>query len=116
MQLKGASVKQAKEKTYVEFSTDFFSGRYLTIEGTGKVIFRVNYPKDNTHVKIETEREGKITEHTLKPGDSYNLHHCVNISTNKDIRKNHVFPITFKMDGQEYKLNKTKQSKLILTK
>lgn len=109
---------QAKEETHFTFCTDIFSGKYMDMEGTGKVRINIDYPKDDPEhkVTVEMEREGKTMVHTLRPGDTYTLDHCVDITATKDITKNHVFPITFKMDGQKYILNRTKQNKLILTK
>lgn len=111
-------MKQAKEKTHVDFCTDIFSGKYLDIKGNGKVTIKIDYPKDDSEhrILIEMEREGNTSSWTLYPGDTYILDHCVDITATKDITKKHVFPIIFKMDGQEYKLNRTKQNKLILTK
>ena len=116
-------MKQAEKtkdalKTCVGYCTNIFCGKYLDARGDGKVIFRIDYPKDDPDKKItvEMEREGKTTLHTLRPGDTYRLDHCVHITATRDITKNHIFPIVFSMDGQEYKLNRTKQNKLILTK
>ena len=105
-------------KTCVNYCTNIFCGKYITATGNGKVIFNVDYPKDDPDKKVtvEIEREGQTTLHTLWPGDMCIINHCVDITATRDITKGHVFPITFSMDGQEYKLNRTKQNKLILTK
>ncbi len=106
-------------KTFVEFSSDIFNGAILEIEGSGKVIIRVDYPKiesDRKEVKIELEGDGNIKSYILIPGDSFNLTHRISVKVTKDIRNKHLFPITFTMDDQTYKLNRTKQNKLILTK
>lgn len=108
-------MKQAEE-TYFTFCTNIFSGKYMAMEGNGKVTIRIDYPKNEHKVVVEMEREGKIITHTLYPGDAYTLDHNAIITATKDITKDHVFPIIFKMDGQKYILNRTKQNKLILTK
>lgn len=106
-------------KTFVEFSTDIFNGDELEIEGSGKAIVRVNYPKIDSgqkEVKIEVERDGHIKSFTLIAGDEFVFNHNVFIRATKVITNKHPFPITFTMGGQTYKLNRTKQNKLILTK
>jgi hemin uptake protein HemP len=111
-------MKQAEE-THFTFCTDIFQGKYLDIEGKGKVEIRIDYPENDPEHKITVEmthNNEKILLHTLFPGDTYTLNHKVGITATKNIKKDHAFPIVFKMDGQEYKLNRTKQNKLILTK
>ena len=109
------------EETHFTFCTDIFQGKYLDIEGKGKVEIKIDYPlfsrEEEGKITVEmTHNNGKILLHTLFPGDTYTLNHKVGITATKDIKKDHAFPIVFKMDGQEYKLNRTKQNKLILTK
>lgn len=110
-------MKQA-EKTNFTFCTDIFRGKYLNIKSDGKVVIKIDYVKNDPDRKviIEMDRMGDVSSYTLWPDDSFILHHHVKVEATKDIQKDHVFPITFKMDGQEYKLNRTKQNKLILTK
>lgn len=111
-------------KTFVEFCTDIFNGNVLEIEGSGKAIVRVSYPEISSgptltgqkEVKIEVERDGDIKSFTLIAGDEFIFNHSVFIKATKDITDKHPFPITFTMGGQTYKLNRTKQNKLILTK
>lgn len=109
------------ETTVVEFSSDIFQGKYIEIEGCKETVLRVSFPKmfpndfDPT-VLIEIERNNKIQRYELNEGDNFILDHRMVVKSTKEIKDNHVFPIIFKMDGQEYKLNRTKQNKLILTK
>lgn len=114
---------QAKEITKVDYSTNIFFGKVLERCGDGKISFVVDYPKitkaiPNPMVTVTIKKLQPPDERVqrLMPGDTLFMDHEVNINAVSDITKNHVFPITFKMDGQEYKLNRTKQNKLILTK
>lgn len=108
------------EKTHVEISSDIFNDKMLTIKGCYKTTLRLTYPEkqyEGTTMEVIVEKQGQETRtKTLTPGDTFTYVHEFKAEIVKDITKNHVFPITFKMDGQKYILNRTKQNKLILTK
>ena len=114
-------MKQAT-KTIIEFCQKIFSSNQLEINGNKKVIFRIGYPSqkldynNKPFVVIDLEEDGKVRQFKLWQNDVFKFRHEISIKAVEDITKDHIFPITFKMDGQEYKLNRTKQNKLILTK
>jgi hypothetical protein len=109
---------QAKEMTTVEVSSDIFNDKKVTVEGCWKTTIKLTYPeKQNQDMAVQIESQGReLQSKILAPGDTLTFLHEFKAKVVKDITKDHVFPITFKMDGQEYKLNRTKQNKLILTK
>jgi hypothetical protein len=108
------------ETTIVEISSDIFDDRVMTIEGYHDFAVRFTYPKDygnNIPIVVEMLEDNQVKEtKSVLPGDTYTAKHTFKAKFTKDITKDHAFPITFKMDGQKYILNRTKQNKLILTK
>ena len=110
-------MKQA-ETTVVKISSDIFDDKALIIEGLCETTVKLTYPTmHNTPMPVTMSRQGEEPEtKMLIPGDTYTVSHKFKAEFIKDLSRSNVFPITFKMDGQEYKLNRTKQNKLILTK
>jgi hypothetical protein len=106
------------ETTVVKISSDIFDDKALITEGTCETIVELTYPeKHNAPMLVTMKRQGEEpTIRELIPGDTYTISHRFKAKFIKDLSRSNAFPITFKMDGQEYKLNRTKQNKLILTK
>ena len=52
----------------------------------------------------------------MVPGDSFDFKHTFNLKITRAITSDHPFPIEFTFMGEVYKLNKTKNNKLLLTK
>lgn len=109
-------------KTVIEFCQKIFRSDQLEIKGNRKIIFRVGYPQqkidysNKPFIVIDLEENGEVRQYKLWQSDVFKFQHEISINAVEDITESHIFPIVFKMDGREYKLNRTKQNKLILTK
>jgi stalled ribosome rescue protein Dom34 len=111
-------MKQA-ETTIVEISSDIFDDRVMIIEGYHDFVVQFTYPEGcdkSIPIVVEMLEDNQVASKVVLPGDTYTAKHTFKAKFTKDITKDHAFPITFKMDGQKYILNRTKQNKLILTK
>lgn len=112
---------QAK-KVFVEFCQKIFKGTQLEIKGNQRIVFSIGYPlqelnyRTKPYVIIDMEENGKVKQFKLYQDDIFKFQHEISVKAVEDITNKHIFPITFTMDGQKYKLNRTKQNKLILTK
>ncbi|MGP8337656.1 MAG: hemin uptake protein HemP [Methanosarcinaceae archaeon] len=107
-------------KTIVKINSDIFDNNVLITEGYHDFIVRFTYPKECGNgipmtVELLEDNQMKASK-VCMPGDDCVVKHTFKARSVKDLSESHVFPIIFKMSGQEYKLNRTKQNKLILTK
>lgn len=110
-------MKQA-ETTVVKISSDLFDDKALITEGTYETIVEFTYPEEcGVPMTVIMQREGQesiIKE--LIPGDTYTMSHRFKAEFTKHLKNSQLFPIILRFAGQKYKLNRTKQNKLILTK
>ena len=83
-----------------------------------KMTMTVSFREDSKCVDIlYVTGDGKANDVCLNPGDQLNFSHDVKLVFLKHVPvKDGAFPIEIEFNGQEYKLNKTKNGKLLLTK
>ena len=83
-----------------------------------KMTMTVSFPKTGDSVNIQyITGEGKVNDLSLSPGDQMNLSHDINLNFLKQVFAEEIaFPLKIIFNEHEYKLNKTKNGKLILTK
>ena len=84
--------------------------------GTKKLQVEVEVSKDGEVFVSIIKSNGLKEDHLLNHGDSLSLNHTISLNATRGMRDNHIFPIELEYKNQRYKLQKTKNDKLILTK
>ena len=84
--------------------------------GEKKLDVEVAVSDDGEVIVSVTRSNGMRQEYPLLNGDILYLDHVMHLNATRGIRDDHLFPIVLEYKNQNYKLQKTKNDKLILTK
>ena len=90
----------------------------LMIDALRPVEIAVDFPEEGEEIRITYKHGDKPrTEvYRVKRGEMAVFNHKFDITVTRVIEDGHIFPLHLEFNSQEYKLSKTKNGKLLLTK
>lgn len=81
-----------------------------------RVIFTYPEPPNNVMEVTIIRPDEPDNKYLMQPGDSFHFKHAFKVDITRGITPSHPFPIRLDYLNDTYKLNKTKNNKLLLTK